>query len=141
MPKFATPSTIVNCPICGFSIDRKRDEHGLAKHLQSDHANMSLKHIAQLLEDRLGLSHADNLDKTSNSELGLYIESLCQYVSTTRGLKRVRRNPRRFEEENLLDKGVQCIHCERRATFICSVCRCSSCDEHRGLHGRGICAT
>lgn len=72
MTKLPSPVTVVTCPICGVSRDLKIDKHALAKHIQSDHHDVSLLQVALHLENELGLSHANNLQDVEASQLQLY---------------------------------------------------------------------
>jgi len=101
MVKLPSPFTVVHCPVCGVYIDLKTEEHGLAEHLQSDHAQTELKSVVRLLEDKLGMGHTDNLDDMDNDTLRLYVERLCQQEASAQGVSKLNRNLRKYKQRRL----------------------------------------
>jgi len=106
MVKHPSQFTIVHCPVCGVFIDLKTAEHGLVEHLQLEHGQTELKPVVCLLEDKLGLDHADNLDGMDVASLRLCVERLCQQEATTQGTSKLSRNLKKYQKRRLDRKTV-----------------------------------
>ncbi|MDI6655016.1 MAG: hypothetical protein QME59_03935 [Candidatus Hydrothermarchaeota archaeon] len=95
-----TPFRDLICPFCFMEITQlhaSNDEEGeLATHIRNAHPNADLYATYKLLSQTLKLSLPENLTKETCTPAVL--QGLCQYLATTKGLRKLR---------NILSKTVR----------------------------------
>lgn len=93
MAKIDTPFRDLICPFCLTGIKQVRssdDENGeLATHIREAHPDADLYAAYKLLSQALKLSLPENLTKETCTPVVL--QSLCQYLATTKGLRELKK--------------------------------------------------